>query len=313
MTSPTIGRCSFAALGTTAELLTFPDDALGPATEMLVDHLRALDGACSRFRPDSELSAVNRSSGHWVEVGPLLREAVAVALTAAAQTGGAVDPTVGRALRVLGYDRDFALVAPEGPALVARFEPVAGWQRVELDGPRRRLRVPPGVELDLGATAKAFAADRAARDICRATGASVLVSLGGDLAIDGPPGPGLWPVHVTDDHRGALCEQGQTVVVEAGGLATSSTTTRGWARGGARLHHIVDPVTGGPAAGPWRTASVTAATCTDANTAATAALVKGTTAVAWLESTGLPARLVDYDGRSTAVNGWPAAALGGLG
>jgi FAD:protein FMN transferase len=88
-------------------------------------------------------------------------------------------------------------------------------------------------------------------------------------------------------------------------VATSSITCRRWRRAGRLLHHIVDPRTGLPAAGPWRAASVAAATCADANAAATAAVVAGDKAEAWLVTTGLPARLVSHDGEVRYAGNWP--------
>jgi thiamine biosynthesis lipoprotein len=296
---------AWPALGTTAVLRTEPLAALAVAARLLEAELRAVDEACSRFRPDAELVAVNAVAGRWVELSPLLSEAIDVALQAARQTEGAVDPTVGAALRRLGYDRDYALLGQGGAPLTMAFEPAPGWQHVEFDPARRRVRVPPGVELDLGATAKALAADRAAAQIWQETGAGVLVGLGGDLAIAGSPPDGGWPVRVTDDHRSAADAPGQTISVSGGGLATSSSTTRVWKRGDDTLHHIVDPTTGRSATGPWRTVSVAAGSCVDANTAATAALVVGASAAGWLDAAGLPARLVDHEGQVRTVAGWP--------
>jgi thiamine biosynthesis lipoprotein len=96
------------------------------------------------------------------------------------------------------------------------------------------------------------------------------------------------------------------VAIRDGGLATSSTTARRWQRGGDVLHHILDPRTGLPAAPVWRTVSVAAASCADANTAATAAVIRGRQAPAWLASLSLPARLVEPDGTVLTVAGWPA-------
>ncbi|HYT26543.1 MAG TPA: FAD:protein FMN transferase, partial [Actinomycetota bacterium] len=134
----------------------------------------------------------------------------------------------------------------------------------------------------------------------------VLVSLGGDLATAGTPPPGGWAVRVADWHAAGRGAQGQTVRVRGGGLATSSTTVRRWTRGGEQLHHVVDPATGRPAPVVWRTVSVAAATCVDANVAATAAIVRGDRSPAWLDSLGLPARLVRPDGSLVRVGGWPA-------
>jgi thiamine biosynthesis lipoprotein len=167
--------------------------------------------------------------------------------------------------------------------------------------------VPRGVRLDLGATAKALAADRAAEGALRAARArGVLVNLGGDIATAGRPVPGGWAVRVADSHRAGPGEPGQDVQLETGGLSTSSTTVRRWRRRGAAAHHIIDPATGAPAAEHWRTVSVAAATCVDANVASTAALVLGPAAPDWLESARLPARLVRADGAIVVTAGWPA-------
>jgi thiamine biosynthesis lipoprotein len=113
-------------------------------------------------------------------------------------------------------------------------------------------------------------------------------------------------VRVTDDHASGPEADGQTVLVQSGGLATSSTTVRRWARGGQELHHVLDPRTGRPAEEVWRTVSVAAASCVDANIASTAAIIRGERAPAWLESLGLPARLVLPEGSVVRVGGWPA-------
>ena len=296
---------SFTALGTTAVLVVGDPAALDRAREILEDEVAAIDKACSRFLPDSELSVVNATPGRWVPISPQFAAAVDVALRAARLTDGAVDPTVGASMRVLGYDRDVAEVERDGPSVRVTVGRVPGWRLVELDPAGGRIRIPAGVELDLGATAKAWCADLAARRAADATGAGVLVSLGGDVAVSGPPPAGGWTIRVTDDHAAPAEAPGQTVAVTGGGLATSSTTVRAWDRGDARLHHVVDPSTGSPAAVWWRTVSVAAGSCVDANTASTAAVVLGREAPGWLERHGLPARLVAADGSVTVVGGWP--------
>jgi thiamine biosynthesis lipoprotein len=275
--------------------------------------LSAIDRACSRFREDSELARVNAAGGRRVQVGPLLMEALRVALRAAELTDGDVDPTVGRALELAGYDRDWTLLEPVGAAAAAppraaaliRARVCAGWRTVELDPMRRTVRVPPPIKLDLGATAKAWAADRAARAVALATGAGALVCLGGDLATAGPAPAQGWSVRVTDDHRNDLSAPGQTIAIRGGGLATSSTTVRRWSHAGRAMHHIIDPHTSAPVTGAWRTVSVAAASCVDANIASTAALVRAHAAPTWLAELGLPARLVDRAGRVRNVGDWP--------
>ena len=303
MTSTEAGRIERAVWGTSVALFTTDPARLPAAGAVLIEELAAIDGACSRFRPDSEISRVNAARGATVQVGPLLAEALSVALRAAELTEGIVDPTIGGAVRALGYDRDFARVRDDDRP-VASAGPAPGWRRLEWHAEDRTLRAPRGVWLDLGATAKAFAADRIAARAADRAGCGVLVSLGGDVGMGGePPGEG-WHVGVSDDH--ADRKPAVTVTVTAGGLATSGTFRRRWRRGGRTLHHIVDPRTGDVAAACWRTASVAAATCVDANIASTAAIVLGRAAPGWLDERGLAARLVGEDGTVTSVSGWPA-------
>ena len=294
------------ALGTSVRLLVTDEAAIDVAWFVLECQLAQIDLACSRFRSDSELDAVNFAGGRAVEVSDVLLTAVEVALRAARLTDGAVDPTVGSALRRAGYDRDFAEMAKQGATVTLTYERVPGWEQVVVDRRAGTVRTPPGVMLDLGATAKALAADRAARAIQEQIAGGVLVSLGGDISVAGDPPAGGWVVRVSDDHAAPADAPGQTVTIMSGGLATSSTTVRAWERGDRRLHHLIDPATGAPADSTWRTVSVAAGSCVDANTASTAAIVMGDRAPAWLAAAGLPARLVHHDATVRVVGGWPA-------
>jgi thiamine biosynthesis lipoprotein len=220
-------------------------------------------------------------------------------------TDGLVDPTVGASLCGLGYDRDFEIVVARGGAPSFAFIAAGGWRGIRIDHDRGLVTVPRGYELDLGATAKALAADRIASAVHEATRAAVLVSLGGDISVAGAAPDEGWPVFVTDASRRSD-GPGQTVAIHEGGLATSSTTVRRWTAAGIEAHHIVDPATGAPALGPWRTVSVAARTCVDANIAATAAIVLGVAAGDWLSSRGLAARLVDLQGSVVTLGAWPS-------
>jgi thiamine biosynthesis lipoprotein ApbE len=322
-TATTVGSglaaLNWEALGTSVVVQITDRDSPARARKIVERELDAIDRACSRFRADSELSRVNRCAGRFVEVDPLLIGALRVALRAAERSNGDVDPTLGRALVLAGYDRDWKLIAgvdsrpgnrqdvwSARPEVVART--VAGWSTVEIDPERSLVRIPRGVQLDLGATAKAWVADRAAEAIHRTLGCGALVCLGGDVATAGLPPTGGWCIHVTDDHRAGPLAPGQTVSIMSGGLATSSVAVRCWVRNGVNMHHIIDPATRAPVRGMWRTASVAAADCTDANIATTAALVRNRSAVKWLKKLGLPARLVEHSGVIHEVGGWPAAS-----
>jgi FAD:protein FMN transferase len=308
------GAATWRALGTTVHLLVTDLTALAPARRLLTEDLAALDQACSRFRADSEIAALDhaprREDGRAgpVRISPLLAGALAVALRAARLTDGDVDPTVGGALSAAGYDRDFDLVRRDGPPVKLTIRSVPGWREIDLDEAAGLVSLPPGVCLDLGATAKAWAADRAAARIAAEAGCGVLVNLGGDIAVAGPGPHGGWRIRVQDvTGRPEDPPAGPTAVIaiHSGGLATSSTAARRWRRGGDVLHHILDPRSGLPAAPVWRTVSVAAATCADANAASTAAIIRGEAALAWLTGLQLPARLVAESGAVVTLGGWP--------
>ena len=277
------------------------------AAKTAVDQVvRAVDLAASRFREDSELSRLNATPDRDVACSPLLTSLIAAALRAARLTGGAVDPTIGSAIKLAGYNTDFAQVAADGVAINLVVSRIPGWQAIAFNEASRTVRVPRGVEIDLGATAKAMASDlAAAAALARIGDGGVLVSLAGDIAVAGEPPAEGWLIQASED-SGAPIEQGEeTIGIRSGGIATSSTTVRRWIRGGVALHHIIDPATGLPSDGPWRTATVVAGTCVDANIASTAAIVMGEAAVRWLEANRLPARLVDRAGSIHRVSGWP--------
>lgn len=300
---------SWTAWGTSVHVLATDGDALERATTAVRDVLDDVDTAYSRFREDSELSRLNARSGRMVRVSPLLATAIEAAQRAARLTNGAVDPTIGQAIRVAGYDDDFARIAADGGPVNLRACRVPGWQAIRLDRRGRTVVLPPGVELDLGSTGKALAADLAARAaLAAAGGGGVLVSLGGDIATDGTAPAGGWRILVAEDSRVRSDVDGEVICLPSGGVATSSTTVRRWARGGTVLHHIIDPQTGLPAGGPFRTVTVAAATCLDANIASTAAIVLGEAAIDWLTIRRLPARLVENDGTIHYIGRWPDPA-----
>ena len=297
------------ALGTNVRVVVTHQRRLTQAKAAVDAVLRDIDEACSRFREDSELSRLNRRAGGETVVSELLARAVAEGLRGAQLTDGDVDPTVGAAIRLVGYDADFATLPADGAPLTLVAAPVPGWQAVRFDSARRTVAVPRGVEIDLGATAKALAADLAAAAALAALDdpqGGVLVSLGGDIAIAGAPPSEGWVVQVSDDSNDPIDPTAERIGLRGGAIASSSTHVRRWKRGGVELHHIIDPRTGLSVDSPWRLASVVADTCVDANIASTAAIIRGEAAVAWLEALRLPARLVRRDGDIVRTTGWPA-------
>jgi FAD:protein FMN transferase len=267
---------------------------LAPSVVEVKRVVALFDRHCSSFREDAELALVNAAAGEPVVVSALLLMAIRESLRVARDTEGLVDPTVGGALVAHGFGPQLTFGPP------ARIERAAGYRTVKLDEAASSVQLPRGVRLDLGATAKASAADMAATAAAAAAGCGVLVSLCGDIATAGEPPPDGWQVRVTDDHRDRA-GAGQTIMISQGAIATSSTTAR-------RIedrHHLIDPASGAPAAGRWRSASVAASSCLQANAASTAAIILGASAPAWLGCRRIPARLVAHDGSVCHLGGWP--------
>ncbi|WP_020108145.1 FAD:protein FMN transferase [Nocardia sp. 348MFTsu5.1] len=301
-----LAQSSWAVWGTDAHLIVTERAALEQAEALVREELAAIDLACSRFREDSEIAALMRSHGRPLTVSALLADFVDAALDAARRTDGAVDPTVGSVMIDLGYDRDFAMLGSRTPSdhagrrAVPHFAQRSSWEMVTLKN--RELTVPDGVVLDLGATAKALAADRCAAIVTESLGCGVLINLGGDISITGPPPAGGWQIRVQDGD-----DQPATVVEmrSDSGIATSSTLRRRWHHAGESVHHIIDPALGRSAEAFWRTVTVAASSCLVANTVSTACMVRGRDAHRWVSEAGLPARFVDRNGLVTHTATWP--------
>jgi thiamine biosynthesis lipoprotein len=284
---------------TDMQLVVTGSDSLACARREVDAELDAIEAAASRFRPDSEINALAASAGRPMYVSEVLAEMLAAALVAAHQTDGDVDPTIGGAMIALGYDRDFtALDCGRQPAMSVTVP--AHWSMIALKG--RVVTVPSGIVLDLGATAKAIAADRCAQRVQHATGTGVLINLGGDIATAGPSPKDGWQVLVhdaDDDPASSVALPGGTA------LATSSTVRRRWRHREELVHHIIDPQTSRSADPVWRTVSVAAQSCLAANTVSTAAIVRGWRALDWIRTLDVPARLVDRERGVHTIGGWP--------
>ncbi len=307
MTAPhsPFAQRSFRGIGTTATVVVPGDLDADVAVSILREEVAAIDLACSRFRPDSEIESLHRQAGRAVVVSRLLFEALEVAIAVAERTRGAVDPTVGNAMCTLGYDRDFDEVGDRPFLPPAALGPVVGFGHVHLRARTREVRIPRGVRLDLGSSAKAFVADRSAARIADRLGAGVLVSIGGDVAVAGPAPELGWAIGIAVASSTAADDVDQVVAIRHGGLASSSTAVRSWNVGGERVHHIVDPTTGYSSAPYWRLVSASGSSCVDANALSTAAIVWGSEALVRLGAFDQAVRLVRHDGEIFTLGGWP--------
>jgi thiamine biosynthesis lipoprotein len=265
-----------------------------------------IDRRLSRFDAGSDLSRLNADPRSSVPAAPLLRAAVAAALRAASVSAGLVDPTLLGAMRRAGYGQTRAGIAPESlrhalrsapPRRRARPDPAARWRTVEVDETAGVIRRPPGVELDLGGSAKGWAADLIGARLERH--GRCAVDCGGDLRLAAPLGT-PWEVRVRHPLTGAIAHAFR---VRAGGVATSGIDARVWRRqGGQFAHHLLDPATGTPAWTGLVTATALAPTALEAEALATAALLSGPVAGRRLLQTHHGGVLVRDDGAVEAVS-----------
>jgi thiamine biosynthesis lipoprotein len=265
-------------MGTCVELLldAEPSAESSLSLERAEREFERLEALLSRFRPDSELSELNRSGA--LDAGKDLLEVTKLAVEARERTHGLFDPTVHDALVAAGYDRTFDEIARDGDAQPPS-RPCGGGVRI--DG--RRIELEPGFHLDLGGIAKGYAVDRACALLARC--GPCLVNAGGDLAGRGR----LWPVGV-ETADGEL-----TLGLENGALATSGRDRRRWHRNGREIHHLIDPATGTSANGDFLRVTVLAPTAVDAEVLAKAIFLGA--------PVDTPALLVTTDGRTVLAGG----------
>lgn len=209
-----------------------------------------LEDRWSRFRPTSEISRLAQRSGAPCLVSDDTFLLIERAVEAWGATAGRYDPTVGAAMVLNGYDRDFARLArtdsldlrPAGPAAAA-----PGCDDVVLDAELRLVIIPEGTLLDPGGVAKGLAADLLSSELIAAGADGVAVNVGGDLRVRGlGPDEGRWPISIEDPLRPG--EELRRIAVYDRGVATSSVLRRRWRHLGVARHHVIDPRTGLPAA-----------------------------------------------------------------
>jgi thiamine biosynthesis lipoprotein len=292
-------RDRFAAMGTEISVL-LPNAYADAGFQQVRSLFAEWEQVLSRFREDSELSHVNRHAEMPVIVTPLFLRVLTAALDAARATDGVYDPTLLNQLVGVGYDRTFAEVPPDWPALSYRPVPGGGWRRIKGGTAHRVVTLPAGVALDFGGIAKGMAVDAALEGLVALGTPRAAVEAGGDLRVHGLlPGESSWEVAVD-------LKEGQEVVsLFRGALATSTVGRRRWTRGGRTYHHLLDPRSGEPSTSPLWSVSVVAARCAQADVAAKVALILGPCEGArFLERHHLAGLLVTHDGQLRRVGPW---------
>ncbi|HXA41401.1 MAG TPA: FAD:protein FMN transferase [Candidatus Solibacter sp.] len=308
----TVAGRSLPAFGSTLSFWVTDATQLERVDWVVRAWIDAVDRAGSRFRDDSDLSRLNRAGGAAVEVAPILIDAVEASLAMARLTNGLYDPSVGRALVAAGYDQPFDTMPRVRSDGARRPAPAGRWPEVRIDREAGTIRLPRGVSLDLGGSAKGWSVD-AALDLCwvelgaAAPSVGICISAGGDMAVAGPPPEGGWPVRLAETLDARPMPEDSWMTLRSGAVATSGALRRRWTMGDREAHHIIDPRTGEPGHSCWRLVTVMASQCLVADTAATAAWLLGAEAPGWLRSIGAEARLVAEDGSVTTV-GRPAMA-----
>jgi FAD:protein FMN transferase len=275
----------FRAMGTEIELFVDSDGGAEAELDHAEREFHRLEALLSRFRPDSQLSQLNREK--TLAVAPDFARVVELALDARELTGGRFDPTVLRAVEAAGYDRTYEEVPSDGSAPGAA---VACGGRVRVDG--AQIELDSETELDLGGIGKGFAVECAACAL--AVAGPCLVNAGGDLAVRG----GAWPVGL-ETADGTI-----TLRLDSGAVATSGRDRRRWRRAGLEQHHIIDPATGVPALTDLLRVSVVASDAVQAEVWAKALFLAGADEAALeAEAHALPTVLVTEDGRTLLCGG----------
>ena len=282
----TLHELTFRAMGSPIRLIIDqPLDDARPSPEQAAEASRRwledFDVRMSRFRPDSELCALNADPHESVPASPLLRATVSAGLWAARHSNGLIDPTLLDAIEQAGYSTSLdgatpasledALAAaparrPASPAAAAR------WRLVSVDDADGVIHRPPGVRLDTGGAGKGLSADALAH---RLSGYSrVAIDCGGDVRVAGPASR-TEPFEIEIEHP-LSGSAAQHFWLGDGAVATSGINTRIWQLpDGSYAHHLLDPATGTPAWTGLIQVTAIGASALEAETLSKTALLSG--------------------------------------
>lgn len=272
----------FAAMASPCEVLLATDDAARAEAlgRIAADEALRIEHKFSRYRDDSVVAKINASGGRPLVLDAETARLIDYARQCHALSDGRFDITSGVLRRLWKFDGRDRLPAP---AEVAALLPRVGFQRLHWQSPQ--LTLPAGMEIDLGGLGKEYAVDRVYDLLAAQFDGALLVNFGGDLRASRAPRAGPWRVGV--ERPGAQGDARLLLELGAGALATSGTTHRYFEVDGVRYGHILDPRSGYPVKGAPLSVTVAAATCTEAGTCSTLAMLQGADAEAFLEAEGL--------------------------
>lgn len=263
-------------LGTVANMRVFNEDG-EEAMDKAFDRVIELDERFSTYNPDSEVSEVNRQAGiEPVEVTDEVFFVMERALHFAEQSGGSFDPTIGAVTALWGIGQEDAAV-PDPDELAAAVE-VVDYQMVELDEENQTIYLKEeGMVLDLGAIAKGYITDEAARVLVEEGVDTAIVDLGGDIVVVGNSTRGLedpWNVGIQNPYgnRGDIIGM---VPVSDRAIVTSGIYERLVRDGDDEYHHLMNPETGFPFENNISGISIIADNATDADAIANIAFSLG--------------------------------------
>jgi thiamine biosynthesis lipoprotein len=269
-------EASHESMGTVFTVAAYGRDRtfLSEVVEQVFEEIDRLDGQMSNYKPESELSAINReAAGHPVVVEPGLFHLLEISVQRSEQTEGAFDITVGPLMKLWGFFRGRGRLPTQ--AELAQVLERVGYQHLKLDSQLRSIRFDePGVEIDLGGIAKGYAVDRAV-DILRSNGiTSALVSSGTSsiYALGSPPGAHGWKITLRDPYDAR--KPADVIHLQNYSLSTSGSYERFFEIGGKDYCHIMNPHTGWPVQGIL-SAAVLAATGTDTDGRSAGCFVMG--------------------------------------
>jgi thiamine biosynthesis lipoprotein len=257
-------------------LVDTADAAIGARVgESVKQEALRIEAKYSRYRP-SAITTINQSGGHEVVLDTESADLIDYAVTCYQLSDGRFDITSGALRRVWRFDGTGTLPDPTSVLQVLAF---VGWHRASWNRPV--LKLPAGMEIDLGGIGKEYAVDRALLLARAATDAPLLINFGGDLRVSGPRRDGSpWHVAIEDvDQAGATSG---LLELSHGALATSGDTYRYVKDRGVRYGHVLDPRSGWPIPDAPRSVTVHAPTCTEAGLLAKLALLRGADAETFL-------------------------------